>query len=248
MNDPRSALRQLGLTSQEVDTFLLLLELGSAPVSTIALRGHMKRTNLYNILTKLAEKGLVTEFSRGRVRYFQATEPKRLLTLQEQQKKKLEQSILNLRDMLPLLENFQHPSLTKPRVKFFQGKEEVTSLLNQILHNESFDCYFNPATAFDMIPDEVESFLENSKKQKLHIRELIVDGPMTKSYIKKIKNPHHQWKVLPKWCSFQTDNFVFGDSVAFVSYGAEWIAVLIESPLIAQTQKMAFDLMWKAVK
>ena len=246
--DPNLLLRQLGLTKIEAEVFLLLLELGSSPVSTIALRGKMKRTNLYNILEKLLQRGLATEFERGRVRYFQATEPQRLLYLQEQQKKKLDQNILQLREMLPMFESITNPSLTKPRVKFYQGRDGMQTLLDQILTRESFDCYFNPDIAYEVFPESVNEFLENGRKNKLHIRELVVQGKTTRSYVKSIKNPYHECKILPKEYQFETDNFIFGSSVAFLSYREDQIAVQIESADIARTQRTAFDLMWKTVK
>lgn len=247
-NDPLSLLKQLGLSKHESDVFLLLLELGASPVSTIALRGRMKRTNLYNILTKLIQKNLVTEFLKGRVRYFQTTEPQRLLYLQEQQKKKLEQNIASLRDMLPLFESMKNPSLSKPRVKFYQGKEGIETLLNEILAKESFDAYFNPDIAYDIFPYSVEQFLTEGDKKKLHIRELVVSGKTSKTYTSHIKNPNHKWKILPKEFQFETDNFIFGNSVVYISYKEEQIGVMIESADIARTQRVAFDLMWKAVK
>ncbi len=247
-SDPLSLLKQLGLTKQESDVFLLLLELGASPVSTIALRGRMKRTNLYNILAKLAERGLVTEFLKGRVRYFQATEPHKLLYLQEQQKKKLDQNIASLREMLPLFENMKNPSLDKPRVKFYQGSDGIETVLTQILAKESFDCYFNPDIVYAVFPYAVQEFLMESAKKKLHIRELVVSGKMAKEYVSHIKNPNHQYKILPNEFQFETDNFIFGNSVVFISYREEQIAVMIESADIARTQRMAFELMWKAVR
>lgn len=246
--DPLSLLRQIGLSKQEADVFLLLLELGPSPVSTVALRGKMKRTNLYNILMKLAQQGLVTEFLKGRVRYFQATEPQKLLYIQEQQKKKLEQNIVSLREMLPIFEGMTNPSLAKPKVKFFQGKEGIELLLNQILEKESFDAYFNPDVALAVFPYSVEEFLVEGDKKKLHIRELVVQGETTKAYVKSIRNPNHIYKILPKEFQFETDNFIFGDCVVFISYREECMGVMIESRDIAKTQRMAFDLMWKGAR
>lgn len=194
------------------------------------------------------QRGLVTEFLKGRVRYFQATEPQKLLYLQEQQKKKLEQNISSLREMLPLFENMTNSSLTKPRVKFYQGKEGIETLLTQILAKGSFDCYFNPDLAYAVFPYAVEEFLTDSAKKKLHIRELVVSGKTSKKYVSHIKNPNHQWKILPKEFQFETDNFIFGNSVVFISYREEQIAVMIESADIARTQRMAFNLMWKAIR
>lgn len=247
MQDISSILKQFGLTPLEIKVYLTLLELGNAPVSTIAKRGRLKRTNLYNILQKLADKGLVSEYAKGSVRFFHITEPHRLIELQEQKKERIEYNIEKLKEIVPILEGIKNPLSLQPKVRFYEGADGIAHLLEQILNNESFDCYFNPEVAYHAYPEIVDAFLENAQKKQFHIRELIAVSKETKPYIRKIRNPNHLYKILPKHCVFSSDNFIFGNKVAFISYVEGSIAVVIESQDIARSQKMAFELMWNAV-
>lgn len=246
--DLQLVLKQFGLTSVEVEIYLILLELGPSPVSTIAKKGHLKRTNLYNILTKLIQQGLISEFQKGHVRFFHGTEPQQLIYLQEQRKKKIELNIERLKEIVPALEGMQNPMLIKPKVRFYQGEEGIGTLLNEIINNEAFDGYFNPEITYKYYPHIVDNFLENGQKKSLHIRELMTPSNTTNAYVKRIKNPNHQCKILPKKHHFSSDNFIFGNKVAFISYLEGSIAVVIESEDIAHTQKITFDLMWNAIQ
>jgi sugar-specific transcriptional regulator TrmB len=192
MKDILNTLRESGLTFFEAKIFLLLTELGSAPVSVIAGRGGFKRTNLYNVLEKLAQKGLVTEHEKGTIRYFQAIEPDSLIQIQELNKRKIEGNIRDLKEIAPSLDAIKSPLMVKPKVRYFQGKDGIANLLDQILANESFDAFFNPETSYDMYPGVLDDFLNNGNIRKLRIREMVVQSPEAESYLKRIKNPNHQ--------------------------------------------------------
>jgi len=248
MKNIKQLLYDFGLSPVETEVYLILLQLGSTPVSTIAKKGHIKRTNIYNVLTKLKERGIVSEFQKGHVRFFQATEVQRLIYLQEQKKNKIEQNVELLQEMLPVLQSMQNPYLIKPKVRFYEGSEGIGNLLEEILNNESYDSYFNPEVAYKNFPDIMDDFQRNAAKKKNKIRELIVQSAETNKYIKKIKSPYHHYKILPKKYFCANDNFVYGDFVAYISYLEGNIAVVIESAEIARAQKMSFQMMWDAVK
>lgn len=248
MKDILNTLQELDLSLLEAKVFLLLTELGSSPVSTIARRGNIKRTNLYNILDRLSQKGLVTEYEKGNIRFFQATEPENLITIQRHNKQRVEESIESLKEILPSLETIKSPLLTKPKVRYYQGSDGIANLLDQILSNEAFDAFFNPQTAYTHYPKIMDRFLKTGNEKDMMIRELMVESKVAHAYVKKITNPNHQTKCLPKEYKIQADTLIFGDKIAFISYAEGAIAVLIESADIVQAQKMAFEIMWKSLK
>jgi len=239
-------LKNLSLSELEAKVFLKLLEIGNAPVSKIAAVTGCKRTNTYNILKNLQQQSLVHESARGSIKYFHAVEPQRLLDTQKQKIKKAEESLKALEEILPKLEYMQNPSLIKPRIRFYQGKEGIGNLLAEILESEEFDAYFNAEVAFAAYPDIVGNFIKKLNQRHAKIRELLINNNSAKTYLKSIKNPNHYGKILPKKYNFISDNIIFGDQVAYLSYHEESVAVVIESKDIAYTQKQAFQIMWES--
>jgi len=240
----KKVLLDAGLEDLEIEVYLNLLKTGEASVSTIARKIGSKRTNIYNVAEKLSQKGFLSEISKSNVKYFSAMDPKKILYSQKQQKDIVEKNIHNLEEILPQLESLKDPYALKPRVSFYQGKEAIGNLLIQTLE-EPFDAYFNPDEAYNLFPKSIEDFQKHSAKKNLFIRELLTYGPLSKKYIKEIKNPNHKCKILSKKYSFFTDNFIFHDKIIFISYRT-LIAVIIENEDIANTQKQAFEIMWNS--
>lgn len=247
MKDILSTLQEFGLTLLEAKLFLLLTELGSSPVSALARKAGVKRTNLYNILEKLSQKGLVTEYERSNVKYFQAIEPKKLIDLQEQEKRNIESNIKNLQEIIPSLEAVKNPMAAPPRVQYFQGEVGLGKLLDQILSNESFDAYFNPEIAYNAYPKVVSHFLESGNQKQLPIREIMTNTQGNQEYIKKINNINHQYKLLARGRTLYSDTIIYGNKVSFLSYTGHSFGVVIESEDIVQSQKLAFEIMWESL-
>ncbi len=244
----RTQLKNFGLSEIESKIYILLVTLGDLPVSILARKGKLKRTNLYNVLEKLGKLGVVNEYSKGKVRYFRACEPQKLIKLQETKKRKIDENILQLQRVLPLLQNMKNPLSQSPQVRYYKGKEEIERLLRETLVHHSFLAYFNPTTAYEVISDSIEYFLVEQEKKKMDIRELVVASKDTKRYIASIKNPNHQCRVLPKKYDFFSDNIIYGNSIAFISYLEEPIGVVIESEDIVRTYRAVFEIMWDSVK
>ena len=77
--DTQSTLESLGLTKNEVKTYLALLELGSVPAGPLIKKLGMHRAAVYNLLDILIEKGLVHFVSKANRKNFEALKPEKLL-------------------------------------------------------------------------------------------------------------------------------------------------------------------------
>lgn len=68
----------LGLTRGEARVFLSLLKLGSSKVGAIVKDSQVSYSKVYDVLERLASKGLVSHATVGNIRRFNAVEPYRL--------------------------------------------------------------------------------------------------------------------------------------------------------------------------
>ncbi|MBS3175978.1 hypothetical protein J4457_01960 [Candidatus Woesearchaeota archaeon] len=97
------ALREAGLTEGEIKVYLALLELGSTTTGPIVETSGIARSIIYQILDKLAQKGLVSYITRLKTKYFQAAEPKKILQFIDERKKRLEENKKKVESLLPQL-------------------------------------------------------------------------------------------------------------------------------------------------
>ena len=63
-------LQDYGLSKTEAQSYLAVLELGAAPVSTIARRSGENRVTVYSALKNLVKKGIAIETLRQNTAYY----------------------------------------------------------------------------------------------------------------------------------------------------------------------------------
>ena len=69
-------LQEMGLTENEARVYLFLLEHGQSNVSALVRTLPIHRVNLYDLLKRLIEKGLVSFVFEGRSKKYAATAPR----------------------------------------------------------------------------------------------------------------------------------------------------------------------------
>ena len=96
-------LRKIGLSNGEITLYSALLETGRAPVNKIHEKTGIERRNIYDILNKLIERGLITYIMENKRRLFQITHPTRIIGYLEEKKHDLE--IVTIKDLVEYIKN-----------------------------------------------------------------------------------------------------------------------------------------------
>ena len=71
-------LLKIGLTEGETKVYLALSKLGSSTVGPIVKESKVAYSNIYDILNRLIEKGIVSFIIKQKTKYFQAASPSNL--------------------------------------------------------------------------------------------------------------------------------------------------------------------------
>jgi len=72
-------LLKLGLTEGEAKVYIALSGLGSSTVGAIVKKSGVAYSNIYDILNRLIEKGIVSYIIKSKTKYFQAASPSNLI-------------------------------------------------------------------------------------------------------------------------------------------------------------------------
>lgn len=237
--------KNLGASEKEAETFLKLLELGAQPASVIARHTTTPRSTMYLILENLKKLSLIEEFSRAKIKYFKCIRVKDLPDVIKAKENNLKHTAELLSSSLLALESIENKLSITPKIKFYEGKEEVMKMYEEVLKEKSFCAIFNSHVDNPIMEIYLRKVPEIVKKEKINARELIVDGPKAKKYKKECTSKNHKIKILPKQMKFDSDNFILNDRVYMVSYDAKDVsAVKIESVAQASTQKALFEQLW----
>ncbi len=197
----------LGLSPNEAKIYDSLITYGGSGVSTIALRSKVHRSNAYDSLHRLIEKGLVYEVFGQRETTYEAVDPGKLLEFVEEKQRKITAALPSL---LSRYKKHQSPE----QAYIFKGVEGVKNYLRLALKTGE-DIYALGAKGawFDpRLATFTEWFLKEAKKKNIRYHH-IFDHEVQKKLPHVIKSVGKPYKFLPE--NFSTDSTmdVFGDHV-----------------------------------
>src|SRR3989344_1450434 len=119
-------LKNLGLSEDEIKTYVELLKLGLSLASKIAEKTKINRSFTYQILDNLIKKGFVSYVIRENRRYYKSIEPQKILDLFKEREEKLKL-------IIPKLEMYVGNQEKKTIVEVLEGAEGIKTILKDIL-------------------------------------------------------------------------------------------------------------------
>jgi len=132
MTDLKSVLQDFGLTENEAQIYLILLHLGSASASEITQKSKIHRINVYDILERLQGKGLVSYVIVGKRKNYEASDPQKILEIEEERKKKIEQILPELSSQRALNKATQEATIFKDRKGIKVILDEITKSKTEV--------------------------------------------------------------------------------------------------------------------
>lgn len=233
MNEIEEKLTKIGLTDNQSKIYLSLLKLKKATIKQVAKDCGFHRTNIYDIMEELKEKGLVTFYKEGKSSYYSAVDPKNLSVMIDEQKE-----ILN--NMLPILSglfNFQHDDVN---VQVYKGEQGMKIAFNNILKTRN-KLYYGlniKGQLREQLPVYATQFYRIMKE-----RGILYKGIYTKEYTVKGHKTEIRY-IDPKYDT-PVATHIYDDIVLIQIWQPTMIAIEIKSKQIADAYINQFNIMWK---
>ncbi len=237
-------LEKIGLNEKEAKVYVAVLGLGASSVAQIAKKSGIKRTTVYEILDPLKEQGLVSETIKGKKRLFVAAEPEDLTHIVERKNQLLE-------EVMPILKGMSQTTKTRPRVRVYQGTQEIKQIYMDTL-KEGKDIYgfVDMAAVAPEIASWYPSYIKRRIKAGIRGFAIFSDSPEAQKFKQQDEKELRESRVIASdKYPFSMEINIYGNKVAFISYRTqELLGVLVESQEIAKTMKSVFDLAWDNVQ
>ena len=249
MHEP--LLTQIGLEPDQAAIYEIMLKAGPSPARKIALQAPYKRPYVYKVLKELIALGLAEKKEeREKVAVFSPLHP---VKLREIAQKKLEAAQLaktRLDNTLGTLISDFNLISGKPGVQFFEGKEGVEKVsLDSLTTKDEILTIVDSESTDKYIRDVDSDYIKKREKLGIKKRILAPDSESIRLAAQKYKKEFTQIKILPRELTFSTATQIYDDKVSLITMREQgMIAVLIQDPLIAETQKKMFEFAWRFAK
>ncbi|MFH1802241.1 MAG: helix-turn-helix domain-containing protein [archaeon] len=163
-------LGKIGLTEADRRVYFSLLRVGKATVTEIAKDSGVHRTNIYNILDKLGEMGLVSQHSEENRLYFKATDPSNLVNYTRE-------TLESINSLVPNLKKIQETAREKVEVEVFHGEKGMKAAYRDMVRVKKEVFGFGMAKQLrDSFPIFSEQWIRDMKKAKINSRFIYVEG------------------------------------------------------------------------
>src|SRR3989344_3518133 len=231
-------LQELGLNKRESICYSALLELGSSTVGVICKKTGIPSSKIYEILNNLIQKGLASYVIKGKIKHYQASNPRVLLSYIEEKKKKIE-------EILPQL-LLKQKLVKKQSVEIFEGHKALFSLFIDLIE----DAKLNELYLVFSINEENKNEQANLFFRNITLRRKAkrLDTRLLKN-IKYFKKEKHT-KLKLRYTKFNLPQgiTIFRNYVIILSWVDSPIAIKIESEIFADQLRDFFLELWKVAK
>lgn len=242
-------LEQIGLSPEEAEIYLTLLNKGSLSASQIGSSTKVKRTYVYKIVEGLMQKGLVTQNKNGRTTVFAPNSPDHLLTLANKRKEQAENAHNQLEAHLGNLRTLYSSVDAKPVVQYFEGVEGIKKVyLDTLKCKGTIYALVETANVHPEIYEWVTSkYVKKRIDNGIKVKAIVSSGANTNKYIEKNESELRETKTISSTkYPFKHELNIYENKVAILNHNkeSELLGIIIENKLIADTFRSWFNLTW----
>lgn len=238
----KEILRELGLTNNEIEVYLTLLQNGSISVNTIAEKAGLHRQAVYDALDRLLEKGFVNFVLKNNKKFFQSIRPEKIeeyLKEKEQKFKSILPDLIKL-TQLPKEDTF---------VEVYKGKSIVRTVYRDIIkqfQKSRGDVLISGVEEKKFIEEDKIALEQHLKRlQKLRCKERILIKEGDTSFV---EGSQTEYRWIPEESFNPTPIYVYNDKLTFIIWGNPNYAIIIENKNLADSYRKQFNLLWKISK
>lgn len=242
-------LTQAGLSEPEASTYSTLLAHGSMSILKLAQESRITRTNLYNILSSLEQKGLVEKDTTKKSTHYMPKPPREIEKLLELKEKHMFMAkntfgllIGNLQSQYNLISN-------KPTITYLEGIEGLKTVYQDILDTNK-NILLLRSTHDDKrndIDTLIQKQITEQVKRGIHARVIGPPEEDAKELYTKLDTIRlvEERFITNFEFNLPAQILIYHSKVATVTIRDDIIVTLIDNPAIAETFTVLFNFVWE---
>lgn len=234
--DIEKTLENIGFSPNEIKVYLTLNDHGSCKAGRIAKLANIDRSSGYNSLKSLQEKGLVSYVLIGKVKWFQATGPKRLLDYIKEQEEDIKQ-------IIPELHARHKAAKIEGQVRLFKGIKGIKTIFLDIIRTGKDNFVFGSEGQFsEKMPEFALQFDRLKKENNIKTKLILRKGR------KELDSKTSEYRYLEDTNESPAVTNIYNGKIAILIWTDEPEGIIIENESAAKAYKSYFDFMWRYAK
>lgn len=229
-------LSKIGFSPSEIKVYLHLLKQGASYPNKISSETNINRTNIYEALSRLVAKGVVAFIIKHKVKWYEARDPKLVLSLvkiKEDELKKIETSLSKE------IKNIDVNSDNSLDANIFTGKKGLRAVFEEILYAKKPISLIAANLEFREV---FGSYFELWHKKRIEnrIKQRSIFPKSLKSKLKKRDLLEYKFveNVNP------TTTIIYGDNALFILWDKEPLVIKIQNKEITKSHQNYFNMLW----
>jgi sugar-specific transcriptional regulator TrmB len=229
-------LKNIGLSDSEAIIYITLIKNGSSSISEISQISGLHRTNIYDSIEKLKEKGFVTYLQEENKQICKAVNPEIILDYLKEKESKMTDTINELNRLRNYIKE-------KVSVEIFKGKQGMRSALRDILNTKKEVIGYNVSGQLrKYMPEFAEYYFREQTKYKILHKFIYISGTP------KPKSKFYEIKYVTKEYVGTTITLCYEDVILNLIWEPEIVAIKTKSKELTEDYKKHFELLWKIAK
>lgn len=238
----------LGLSNEEAEIYLALLDKGELSAGELAKSTKVKRTYIYSVAAGLIKKGLISQTKKGKATVFVPLSPDKLLTLAEEKKQKAAQAEQTLEAILPTIKQKYLSIESKPLISSYEGISGLKKVYRDVLETKENillfrSIYDDKRTDIDGV---VTKQIEDQVKLGIETKTITPLESATKETFLNI-DPERlvERRIVTTNFNLPAQIIIYGSKIALISLKKEIVATTIDNEDITESFKQIFNLLWQ---
>jgi len=236
-----SKLIKLGFSKNEAKIYLALIKIGSSNAGLLATKSGVHRTNVYDALDRLIEKGLVSYIYKGNKRFFEASNPNKIMD-------RLKDNINSFEEILPELLLDHKMAEKKDVAHIYEGIKGIKVITDDQIREGKEILTFGLSKD---VPGKMKSFISLYHKKRISkkIKQKHVydnDAVERTKWLNSL--PYTEALILSTMKDSPASTTIYGNKVAFFIWSEDVLGIVIESKRMADSYRKHFNVLYELAK
>lgn len=251
MESIQKTLMAAGLEPIAVEIYLILIQKGELTPKDIMTYTNLSRASIYEAITGLQKRQLITYRKKGRNAFYAAAHPEAMgeLVLEKEREQKLLEA--DMKEVVKMLAGTYSVANDKPGIRFYEGTSQIRELYMDSLNATGEILGFNGGSE-DYFNEHMVDTIQPRMVKGVYKKIITEDTPTARKHeLEYIQIPRNEELTEVRFISTNTYPFdssvmIYDDVVVFFTLNEKvQLGFMIKSQEVANIHKTLFYHLWK---